>query len=118
MNKASLLELEKKLNIPHRNCMKTKEELEETIKDTITMFKENIFGSDALVFMAFLDEIRKQQVIDEKIYDQKVMEDTMRKLAWEGLQKNIVMDGDTMIDKRTGEVLNPEVDSTYWKDKF
>ena len=98
--------------------MKTKEELEETIKDTITMFKENIFGSDALVCMAFLDEIRKQQVIDEKIYDQKVMEDTMRKLAWEGLQKNIVMDGDTMIDKRTGEVLNPEVDSTYWKDKF
>ena len=26
--------------------------------------------------------------------------------------------GDTMIDKRTGEVLGPEVDSTYWKDKF
>ena len=46
------------------------------------------------------------------------MEDTMRKLAWEELQKNIVMDGGTMIDKRTGEVLNPEVDSTYWKDKF
>ena len=40
------------------------------------------------------------------------MEDTMRKLAWEELQKNIVMDGDTTIDKRTGEVLNPEVDST------
>ena len=52
------------------------------------------------------------------MYDQKLMEDTMRKLAWEGLQKNIVMDGGTMIDKRTGEVLNPEVDSTYWKDKF
>ena len=62
--------------------------------------------------------IRKQQVIDQKIYDQKLMEDTMRKLAWEGLQKNIVIDHDTMIDKRTGEVLNPEVDSTYWKDKF
>ena len=46
------------------------------------------------------------------------MEDTMRKFAWEGLQKNIVMDGDTMIYKKTGEVLNPEVDSTYWKDKF
>ena len=46
------------------------------------------------------------------------MESTIRKLAWEGLQKNIVMDGDTMIDKRTGEVLNREVDSTYWKDKF
>ena len=46
------------------------------------------------------------------------MEDTMRKLAWEGLQKNIVMNGVTMVDKRTGEVLDPEVDSTYWKDKF
>ena len=57
--------------------------------------------------MACLDELRKQQ-----------MEDTMRKLAREGLQENIVMDSDTMIDKRTGEVLDPEVDSTYWKDKF
>ena len=46
------------------------------------------------------------------------MEDTMRKLAWEVLQKSIVMDGDMMIDKRAGEVLNPEVDFTYWKDKF
>ena len=68
--------------------------------------------------MACLDELRKQQIIDQKIYDQKVMEDTMRKLAREGLQKNIVMDSDTMISKRTGEVLDPEVDSTYWKDKF
>ena len=46
------------------------------------------------------------------------MDDTIRKLAWEGLQKNIVMDGDTMIDKRTGVVLGPEADLTYWKDKF
>ena len=46
------------------------------------------------------------------------MDDMIRKLVWEGLQKNIVMDGDTMIDKRTGEVLGPEADSTYWKDKF
>ena len=28
------------------------------------------------------------------------------------------MDGDTMIDKRTVEVLDLDVDSTYWKDKF
>ena len=68
--------------------------------------------------MAYLNELRKQQAIDQYVYDQKLMDDTIRKLAWEGLQKNIVMDGDTMIDKRTGEVLNPEVDSTYWKDKF
>ena len=66
--------------------------------------------------MACLDELRKKQVIDKKIYDQKLMEDTKRKLTLEGLQKNMI-DGDTMIDKRTGEVLDPEVDSTYWKDK-
>ena len=41
----------------------------------------------------------------------------MRKPAWKGLQKNMI-DSDLMIDKRTGEVLDSEVDSTYWKDKF
>ena len=46
------------------------------------------------------------------------MDDTVRKLAWEGLLKNIAMDGDSMIDKRTGEALGLEIDSTYWKDKF
>ena len=118
MNKTSLLELAKKLNIPRRNCMKTKEELEEAIKDTITGYKKIIFGSDTPTCIACLDELQKQQVIDQKIYDQKLMKDIVRKLTWEGLQKNIVMDGDTMINKRTGEVLNPEVDSTYWKGKF
>ena len=98
--------------------MKTKEELEEAINDTIKRYKEIILGSDTLACMACLDELQKQQIIDQKIYDQKLMEDTVRKLAWEGLQINIAMDGDTMIGKRTGEVLNPEVDSTYWKDKF
>ena len=40
------------------------------------------------------------------------------KLAWGGLQKNITMDGDMVIDKRTGKALGPEVDSSHWKDKF
>ena len=39
------------------------------------------------------------------------MGDTIRKLAWDGLQKVIVMDGDTMI-------VDAEVDSTYWKEIF
>ena len=98
--------------------MKTGEELEEAIKDTITMCKKIIFGSDTRPCMACLDGLRKQQIIDQKIYDQKLIEDTMRRLTWEGLQKNIVVDGDTMIDERTDKVLNPEFDSTYWKDKF
>ena len=118
MNKTSLLELAKKLNIPRRNCMKTKEELEEAIKDSITMYQEIIFGPDTHACMACLDELRKQQIVDQKIYAQKLMEDTVRKLAREGLQRKIVMDDDTMIDKRTGEVLNPEVNSTYWKENF
>ena len=118
MNNTSLLELAKKLNIPRRNCMKTKEELEEAIKEITTRYKNIFYVSDIHVCMACLDELRKHQVIDQYVYDQRLMEDTMRKLALEGLQKNIVMDGDTMIDKRTGEVLNPQVDSTYWKDKF
>ena len=118
MNKTSLLKLAKTLNIPRRNCKKTKEELEEAIKETITKYKEIIFGSDTPACMACLDEHRKQQIIDQKIYDQKLMEDTVRKLAWEGLQRSIVMDGDTKIDRGTGELLNPEVDSTYWKEKF
>ena len=98
--------------------MKTKEELEEAIKDTIKVYKEIIFGSDILFCMACLNELRRQQIIDQHVYDQRLMEDTIRKLASDGLQKNIVMDGDTLIDKRIGEVLGPEVDSTYWKDKF
>ena len=98
MNKTSLLELAKKLNIPGRNCMETKEELEEAIKDTIKGYKEIIFGSDTLVYMACLDKLRKQQAIDPDVSDKKLIDDTIRKLAWDGIQKNIVMDDDTMID--------------------
>ena len=92
--------------------MKTKEELQ-AIKDSIKGYKEIIFGLDTPVSMTCLNDSRKQQAIDQHVYD-----DMIRKLAWEGLQKNIVIDGDTIIDKTTGEVLNPEVDSTYCKDKF
>ena len=82
--------------------MKAKEELEKIIKGTITKYKEIIFGADTPACMACLDELRKQKVIDEKVYDQKLMDDTVRKLAWDGLQKKIMMDGDTMINRRTG----------------
>ena len=67
--------------------MKTKEELEEAKKDTIAGYKEIIFGSDTPACMAFLAELRKQQVIDQKIYNQKLIDNAMRKLTWEGLQK-------------------------------
>ena len=84
MNRTSLSELAKKLNIPRRNCMKIKEELEEAIKDTIKRYKEIIFGSGTLACMACLDELRKQQIIDQHMYDQRLMDDTISKLAREG----------------------------------
>ena len=61
-----------------------------------------------------MDEIRKQQVIDEKVFDQKLMADTVRKLAWDGTQKKKVTVGDIMINIRTGEALSHEVDYTRW----
>ena len=63
MNKTSPLELAKKLNIPRRNYMKTKEELEEALKDTIKRYKEISFSSDTPSRMACLDEFEKQQTI-------------------------------------------------------
>ena len=82
------------------------------------MYKEIIFGSDTPVCMAFLDQLWKQQTINQYVYDQELLDDTIKKLLWEGLQEKIVMNGDTMIDNRTGEVLGPELHSTYWKDIF
>ena len=65
--------------------MKIKEELEEAIKDTIKGYKEIIFGSDTLVCMACLNELRKQQAIDQPAYDEWLMDDMIRKLPWKRL---------------------------------
>ena len=94
--------------------MKTKEELEEAIKDTIT--KDIIFGPGSPVCMACLGELRNHLLIDEKVYDQSLIDDMIKKLAWDKLQKNIVIDGDVIINRRTGEVLDSEVDYTIWKN--
>ena len=67
--------------------MKTKQELEKATRDTIAKYKEIIFGADTPACMTCLNELRKKQVIDEKVQDQKLMDDTVRKLAWDGLQK-------------------------------
>ena len=61
MDKTSLLEHAKKLNIPRRYGMKTKEDLEEAIKNTITKYKEIIFGSDSPICMSCLNELRKKK---------------------------------------------------------
>ena len=57
--------------------MKTKQ-LEKAIKDTIMKYKEIIFAVDSLICV---DELKKQQVINDKVYDQKLMDDVVRRLA-------------------------------------
>ena len=47
MEKAAMLEKAKELNIPRQNCMKSEEELEKAIKDTVIKYKEIIFGKDS-----------------------------------------------------------------------
>ena len=39
------------------------------------------------------------------------MDDAVKKLSWKCLQENTVVD-DMLIDKRTGKILDPEVDYT------
>ena len=53
----SFLEKAKELNKPPRNCMKTKEEFEKVIKDTITRYTEIIFGADIPICMTCLEEL-------------------------------------------------------------
>ena len=98
------------MNIPRRNCIKTKEELEEAIKDTIARYKEIVFGSNTHACMACLNELRKQQIIVQKYLIQ-----SWWKKQWGNSHRreNILMDGDTMIDKGSGEVMDPDVDFTY-----
>ena len=71
MSKTTLLQEGKELNIPRRNCVKTKQELEKAIKDTIIRYKEIVFGADSPICIKCLDELRKQQVINEKPYESK-----------------------------------------------
>ena len=52
------------------------------------------------------------------MYDQRLIDDVVKKLGWKRLQENTAVDGDILKDKRIGEVLDPEVDYTYYKEKF
>ena len=79
MSKTKLLENAKEWSIPRRKCMKTKQELERSNRDTIIKYKE-IINVDSPTCIKCLDELPKQQLIDEKVYVQKLIGDTVRKL--------------------------------------
>ena len=92
--------------------MKTKEELEEAIKDAIIMYKELfLYGMSGWTSKAASHWSGCVWSKTDGRYDEETC-------MGETSKKKIIMDGDTMIDKKTGEVLGPEAESTYWKDKF
>lgn len=105
------LQERKEINIPSGNLIST----EEAIKDNIVKYKEIIFGVDSSICTKCLDELLKQQVIDRKLYDQRLMDAAVRNLAWKHLQKNMEVDGDMLIDKKT---CDPEVHYDCYKNKF
>ena len=77
MNK--LLEEAKALNIPRRNLMK-KDQLQQAIKDTISRYKELIFGS-GVICKSCLRELHKQGKIDEKMHLKTLLEQVTRDLS-------------------------------------
>ena len=103
MNK--LLEKAKELNIPRRNLMK-KEELVQAIKDTTLKYKELIFRSD-VVCRDCLNELRKQQKIDEKRHSEMLLKQTIRDLSCEycSLHTKTVTNGEIIACLDCGLVL-------------
>ena len=71
MNKTNLLVKAEELNVPRQNCMKTKKELEKTIKETIIKYKEIIFGVKNPICLKYFDELQKKQVLGESFRIQK-----------------------------------------------
>ena len=58
------------------------EELKKAIKDTIPKYKKIIFRADGPIRIKCLHELRKQmKILDEKMYDQKLIYDRVRKLT-------------------------------------
>ena len=77
MNK--LLKEAKALNIPRRNLMK-KYQLQQAINDTISRYKELIFGG-AVICKSCLRELHKQGKIDENMHSKKLLEQVTRDLS-------------------------------------
>ena len=55
---------------------------------------------------------------DERVDDQRLMKNIIRKQAWISIRGNIVVGTDMMIGKRTDEVLGPTIDHTCYKKSW
>ena len=58
----------------------SREDLKEAIKDTIIKHKKIVFGVDSPICIKCLDKLRKQQVINAKVYTKKFTGNSIMKL--------------------------------------
>ena len=77
--------------IPRRKFMKRKQELEKTIVEPERKYKDILFGNDTPICKECLNELKKQQIIDERSRNQKLVENTIRKLTWNSIRKNMAV---------------------------
>ena len=82
-----------------------RQELGKAIVETQLKYNHTIFGNESRIWEGCLNELRQQQVTDEKVHNQELMENTVREFDLDSLQKNTVMDGNIIIDKHTSEAL-------------
>ena len=82
MNKTNWLVKAEELNVPRQNCMKTKKELEKTIKETIIKYKEIIFGVKNPICLKYFDELQKKQVLGESFRIQKDLLEALSRKAY------------------------------------
>ena len=126
-----LQEIAKKLNIPGR-CKMTEVELEQAIENISKIYLKEILNNDIIeddfIIKEILnnklircknciEELKKQEKIDQNIYDKMVMEDTIRELSWRYITKDkclctrIMVDGEITACIDCGLVVDePKVD--------
>ena len=81
-------------------------------------YKSIIFGNDTSICTRYFNDLKNKQIIDKRVQNQRLMENMIRKQAFNNIHKNTVVDADMMLDKKTGEVLGAEVDYVCCKCKF
>ena len=60
----------------------SKKDLQKVIKDIIIKYKDIIFSLYSTICIKSLDKVNKQQVTNDKAYDQNLKDDAMKKLTW------------------------------------
>ena len=84
------------------------------IKDNINKYIDIIFSVNSPICIERVNELRKQEVINEPKYKKTHLEDTVRKLAWD----NVAVDDEIIIGKGAGEFLGIDFQNTCCKEKF